>query len=539
MPLVRAQKGVRLDIVTISIDDPALNKQEIPFDVPFYILINGLTGYNSIQLTYGIKDFYKKKSWVSLPTPNFSDSLYVSNEVTVINDQATLYCPGIHPNMTYNFRLNTKKGISKDPAFQDGLKDRIIKTINNFFDTNALSDLDTNDMAKLCKDIDKNIYAYLLLKPEESLVTADGKPYETNYTIYEDLIDGLNNASDEIKNSKNSIGDHSQGIPAIRELFSQESDNILDQLNLIFDSETKWIESFKKQLISPVDRSIFQLNDHTLSEGLEILKQLAMEPKKIEDILEGELKIEKKLLVKAEGYDLPTINFLVALIEKINSGVIRIVTEQGEQTIMADPNFNKIHTLLVNIRPYYKKIIEAENNISLVKQKIRQQAIDLLVSSSLSQNVIAIPEVETAKSNYYSIEAGIGGATGFSSIFGYYVANIYFTPVNKNAPLSTFKKWNKFFKMFSVQVGIANFLATRPEYTYSFLGNNSSKDFMLGIGFRLNKLVRINTGTILYRSNKANPIIDKYSVRPSIYFSAGIDINFLTVLKDAIKVFNP
>ncbi|CDS92084.1 exported hypothetical protein [Sphingobacterium sp. PM2-P1-29] len=534
-----AQKGMKLDIVTISIDDLSLNKHEIPFDVPFYIQIENLNDFNAIQFKYGVKNFYKRKSWVSLPNNLIDgDSLYLSDEVTIKNNKAVLYCPGLHPNMPYNFTFYTKKEIPKDDTYQKGLKDKIADVISVYFEENALKDLRDSSRQVLYDNIYRTILSYIGVKPSDSLLMPNGERFKISYLTYEKTYDGVQTGKNAIKLAKNNIASPDNGSIAIKLFLEKHQDTILKQINTILYNESALNENFKKFLASPVDKSIIQFNNYTIKDGLEILQFLTQKPDLLEKILDGKLKIEDRLFVPTAFYDIPSVDFIISLVERLKINDIRVTIKGEEQVLFVDEGFIGISELLQNMKSHYKQLAIGMQIYSDGIKHLQSEIINIVIYNTFSQDVITVPEVETEKSPYISLETGIGGATGFSSAFGYYVANFYFVPVNKNASLSTFKGWNKFLKMFSVQAGVANFLSTRPENTYSFIGNNVNRDLMLGIGFRFTKLLRINAGTILYRSNQENPFADNYKVQPSLYLSAGIDINFLSVIKDAVKVFN-
>ncbi|MEJ5144675.1 hypothetical protein [Sphingobacterium sp. MYb388] len=535
-----AQTGRKLDEISISINDLNLNRKELPFDVPFYIEVTDLENVSTISFSYQIKDILlRKKSWITFPLVESDENkTYVSPTVNVKNNKATLYCPGLHPNVAYDFTFEFLKTLPKEDLYREQLRNKIGNSISRFTKKYAAKKIIPEDREELYKEIDAVIKEHVATQPGEKIVRKDdpNTEYKTRNKDYQAAYSLLRDAHNKRISALTNINGPA-GAELLLTKFGLVAKVIIDSLPQLQAKETIWSSELKKAMVLPVDVKLNQFKDYTLNDGLEILKLLANKPYTLNEILVGNKKIEDKEIVKTEAIDMQSVKFIFSLLKILNEGIVEYTIDSNLNVLFTDEQFSSSFRVFKSMMNDYNDIAAADLDIAEAVASTKDITIEILVAQSITQDVITIPEVETAQSPYISIETGIGMATGYSSAFGYYVANFYFVPINKNAPLNSFKGWNKFFKMFSVQAGIANFLGKRPEYSHSIFGDNSSRDLMLGVGMRFTKLLRINAGTILYKTNKDNPLLDKYHVKPSVYVSAGIDINFLKAIGTVADLF--
>jgi hypothetical protein len=535
-----AQTGLPLEKVEISISEPFLNMKSVPFDVPFYIEVEGLSNNTSIQFQYGLK--YKKdreKSWITLPTILKTDSLYRSDFIIAKDGKAVFYCPGLHPNMPYVFRLIRERELSDDISYRKDLKDKIANTIVVFTKRNAQEDITPDELERLFKEIDSVIYLHVAPGATEELIRKSNKEkYATNYKDHRLTYDVLRNGYKNI-NLKNGTIQGKYGAQIVFDTLNKYADSFLLHLNGV------------KRLTSNSNEHVYQVEDsigytpkefasYSLKDKLELLRSIIIQPDQLQKILIGKSKIEEKQFVPTETYDFPTIYTILGLVKDIRKGRIKY-TEQGENKILfqGDSSFIAFADVLDGLNNEYHSIDTSFSNIQKGIDAIKDVTIELLISESITTDAILMPDVETEKSPYFSIETGLGWAIGYPSAFHYYVMNFYFVPVNKRAPFTSFKGKNCFLKMFSVQVGFANFLGKRPEYTYSVLGDNTKWNLMLGAGLRVTKILKINAGMLLTKTNENNPLLDKYTFKPSFYTSLGVDIDFFKAVNNVADFFKP
>lgn len=528
-----AQTGLPLEKVEISISEPFLNMKGVPFDVPFYIEMEELSNYSSVYFRYGIKNVEdRKKRWITLPTIYNQDTLYKSKSAFVKNGKAILYCPGLHPNIPYVFEIHLERELLKDDDYRQKLKDKIADKLVEYSKKYALQRVDSTQRNLLFKELDKAIKDYTVLQSNEMLIRkSNGKEYLTNHEDYAKPYGTIENAINKIVAVNEEIKGEAALAKEVSDMLSENAKSIIISLEEIFGQNSVWGEQLKKEMNSPVNSRLNGFGEYTLNDGLELLRTLAHKPSLLGEILSGRLKIENKIIVPTDDYNIPSIHFIQLLLQKLKKGVIQYSINGKEKTAFKDnEGFNNFLTVFSGLEDSYVSLENARIDLTKGINLVQDITIELLISETITQDVIPMIEVETEKSPYFSIGTGLGGALHYPSVFHYYVMNFYFVPVNKRAPLNSFKKGNRFLKMFSLQAGFANFFSSRPENTYSVLGENTKWDVMLGVGFRITRILQVNTGTMLYRTNSRNPLLDKYTMKPSFYVSLGIDINFLKAI---------
>jgi hypothetical protein len=129
----------------------------------------------------------------------------------------------------------------------------------------------------------------------------------------------------------------------------------------------------------------------------------------------------------------------------------------------------------------------------------------------------------TARKNYVSADAGLlfAGDIGIGAI--YLGSNIYFRPVNKDAPL---RGLGSIGRRLALTVGVTlSSVADEDEATRSDLFWNQS--LVLGAGYRLTSSLRGGGGVLVFREADPNPLITRKSAAVTWYASFSFDLNVL------------
>ena len=137
---------------------------------------------------------------------------------------------------------------------------------------------------------------------------------------------------------------------------------------------------------------------------------------------------------------------------------------------------------------------------------------------------------ETRAKSYVSADVGIAWSEPIDSFFFYMGANIYFGPVNKKAPL----KWGdggNFRKRVALLAAIpfnAFEDGTDQDVTLTARGVQlegvlGSRPLLLGGGVRLNDLVRVGGGAVLFRVKDPDPLVDQKRIDSSWFISVSVD----------------
>jgi len=140
-----------------------------------------------------------------------------------------------------------------------------------------------------------------------------------------------------------------------------------------------------------------------------------------------------------------------------------------------------------------------------------------------SPDTIATADGRTEQKNYISVDAGILYAGDIAIGALYAGANVYFRPVNKDAPLTAVSSIGR---RLAVTVGLTlSSVADENDRTRSDLFWNQS--IVLGGGYRLASSVRGGGGILVFRQSDRNPLVTRKSAAVTWYASFSFDLDVL------------
>jgi hypothetical protein len=130
---------------------------------------------------------------------------------------------------------------------------------------------------------------------------------------------------------------------------------------------------------------------------------------------------------------------------------------------------------------------------------------------------------DTRKSWYLSMDTGIAIAPGLNEIFPYVGTNIYFRPVNKEAPPTVF------LSRFSMLFGFTwTSNLNKPGETQALYGDNAN--IVIGAGLRATDVLRLTAGALVLKGVNPNPLIDRTRLEVTPFFSISADIDVAGIL---------
>ena len=184
-----------------------------------------------------------------------------------------------------------------------------------------------------------------------------------------------------------------------------------------------------------------------------------------------------------------------------------------------------------------------ENNSRQVASNLgkKKDALDRLVAT-LEVEAAAIDVIiygntlgsfKTQQRRYISADFGFAFAADLDKTIPYVGTNIYFRPVNKNAPLS---QRGGFGRRFALNLGltVSSIADSSPETRKDLFGSNS---LLIGAGWRLTDSLRIGGGAILFEGDDPNPLIEDFSLTTSYYVSISFDWDVLSFFRNFGTLF--
>ena len=138
-------------------------------------------------------------------------------------------------------------------------------------------------------------------------------------------------------------------------------------------------------------------------------------------------------------------------------------------------------------------------------------------------DTVITAEGQTRHKNYVSVDAGVlfAGDIGIGAL--YVGSNIYFRPVNKDAPLGLFSGIGR---RLALTVGLTiSSVADETHHTRSDLFWNQS--LVLGAGYRITSSLRGGGGALVFRESDPNPLVTRTSTAATWYASFSLDLDLL------------
>lgn len=558
---------VTLDTKTWTIND--IEKLRIPFDENFYISGNfdEKKKVSSLVVKYRLKDhcekldddqelpsncrsyykyrnhyyFYKANGdlklddgYVYLDKINFKDG---NNTFEILMDP-------LHPNEVYElvFEYYEKKNLTNDD--QKELKAKIVIEINKAYDY-KLDETRVNDFDKLNQEIEKVVTDKF---NGSKFYDSKNKPIS-----FEDIIsteDEVEEIYDLIYASNNKLNTLYKGLsqhnntPSVVHVDTKALIANLDNNRLIIKKAIDKILSYKqfsKVIKEPVNSTVD--SKISLKEVLEFISSdlnrwanysLPTDPSTLPtnrylvEIIYGRSKMKGKVIEPVVNHNLKSMLLLWSAFDFLqNSKYIN-----GSEVIP----FNLLKSINENLLKWCADVKEF-NRIKEVKSKEAEKISDLYTDVYSKFNAgltISTKEVlETKESNYLGLDFGLLIAPEIGSSFVFEGFNFYFRPVNKNVSSSKLKGIDKTLKTFSISLGIAQRIGSYDDNYEALIGVGSP---FVGVGYRLNKNIRLSAGGIFYEVSNPNPLISDTSVKFTYFLSLSWDISFKDLIKTVIGI---
>lgn len=183
-------------------------------------------------------------------------------------------------------------------------------------------------------------------------------------------------------------------------------------------------------------------------------------------------------------------------------------------------------------------LLEARGALTNLQRVLTERtALITSAAAGVTADVVEVIQVdgtsvaswETRARSYVSADVGVVWSQPIESFFFYVGANFYLGPVNKKAPLRWSEPGN-FRKRFSFTAGIPinSFDDTQSQATLAagdvtLTGVLGDRPLLLGAGLRLTDLVRVTSGTVLFRVRSPDPLVTDEALDYAWYLALSID----------------
>jgi hypothetical protein len=183
-----------------------------------------------------------------------------------------------------------------------------------------------------------------------------------------------------------------------------------------------------------------------------------------------------------------------------------------------------------------------QNESSRVRDDLRRRQAEVKelasdfkaqVRDELIVNATTTGNGNTFQAYYVSADLGYVYMPEISEAVPYVGTNIYFRPVNKNAPLS---QRSSFGRRFAVTIGMTlNSIADENMETREDFTSNSS--LLVGAGYRFTESIRLGLGALVFIKKDPNPLVDDETTGVTPYVSVSFDWNVAKTFKNIGSTF--
>ncbi|HEV8239965.1 MAG TPA: hypothetical protein VGS57_11405 [Thermoanaerobaculia bacterium] len=179
------------------------------------------------------------------------------------------------------------------------------------------------------------------------------------------------------------------------------------------------------------------------------------------------------------------------------------------------------------------------NQLTARTQGIQALANELSIAAASLQlaDASTLGNFVTNQKNYISLDAGLTWAPELEEVVPYMGTNIYFRPVNRNAPLRTLGNFRQTFsRRFSMTFGLT--LSSIADETSNggtqndLFGNQS---LMLGAGLRVTDSMRLGAGAIVFKEDDPSPLVNEQKLNTSYYLAFSFDIDVVSLFSKSFQ----
>jgi hypothetical protein len=146
------------------------------------------------------------------------------------------------------------------------------------------------------------------------------------------------------------------------------------------------------------------------------------------------------------------------------------------------------------------------------------------------------PDFVTNSKFYINLDVGFAYVWRIDRAMAYSGFNIYFRPVDKTIPLSSYSGWDVITTRTSLLIGISLSSVAKANVRKGLIGDNA---FILGGGFKLNPFLKVNGGWFMHYRYDPDPLVTQnsyhFSMSPFVSLSLDLDVKPLfSGLSDSI-----
>ncbi|GAA0722226.1 hypothetical protein GCM10009430_24420 [Aquimarina litoralis] len=515
--------------VTFEIDKGDF-KTALPFDEKFKVVFESSTEIEAIRIQYRVKNTVKndinclnnggeeldeKKHYFQYQRANDCGYIViplktVKSKVFSISDIGPL-----HPNTPYEFEFEifTDGTLSEDDT--KVLKEELLYEVKRLYLVKSLPG--PNDI--------KTGITNVINKNTSELYEKDGNQTKIKNIIITDLPNIISNLQTNYADFGHVINNYDQNIRNVKNVFSISFTS--DILSIVEKIDDKTIK-YKELLTTPINGLLPNYGKVTLQDMLAFFKANCKRNNKyLFSILDGQSKYNgliPEILPDNKRYHTESLQLLAATFS------ILLDLEDSNGKLFFAKRKNDLKNIISELSAPddLTNLIMLSKKINYLRDQMQGESNtipDIITNRYFKKDLITSYEttidVESEAIPYINLDLGLLYATELNDFFALQIVNFHRKPVNRKSHFSDLKKWDKFWKQMSLQIGIAQKLGSDNDDYRGMLGDAGTPYF--GAGFRINRYLRVGTGLLIYELENTNPIISEKITKGSPSFTISIN----------------
>ena len=509
-----------------------LTYKNVPFEEPFILSVKIPEEVDKVECWIFYRYEYTakiKKRYLPFDA-NVKDSLRLETAIYKRDTQkyCDIYIKPLHPNESYQFKFKIWRSKKLSATNQDLFKKQVpkivIKHINSYESINdtSLVSVKKDVEAFLSEKFDFNVDSLRTLNDEKYSVEIDKEPwsdfvddgarlksdYDASTTEFIDLVERLegkldaqfHNSLDKLIKSEKSLVNESKEIWKTSPVFSDEQYKSLS-LDEIFKILLLEMNLGVKDLITG-KRKIEPTGNVTPIEDLS--QKFSIDNKNLELLRASFYILLTKGLFNKKG---PIIkgNFKTQIEDILGILNELLIAKNGLKT-------NSFESFVADFPRELGRLYNIENKTYHIDTEV---------------NVFA----EASKNPYIGLDLGLGYEHQTQSFYIYEGINFYLVAVNKKTPFSLYRNKDHFLKRFSLFMSFSQNLGSAKSDAFLPLVNPGGDNMgfqgnlMVGCGYRITRIARVNFALVATKANNYNPFEDnQLKLLPTLNISMELDV---------------
>lgn len=196
---------------------------------------------------------------------------------------------------------------------------------------------------------------------------------------------------------------------------------------------------------------------------------------------------------------------------------------------------NNINSLTCNIKEGNKETAKEKFDEAIIKREALNDEIKKLAQDIAKKSIKQIVSDNSTYSNsptqnaksYFTFDVGFLYSPYINDFYPTTTFTIYFRPINKNLPFKNYSCFDQIMVRTGFVCGLTTGDFSRTNRREGIINNQA---LILGLGFRILPFLQISAGSLVFKADDPNPIIENFQMKSSLYFSASIDFDIKSLL---------